>query len=225
MEIKPVAWSHSSLKKFLDCPKRYYEERVVKSVKDTPSEQSLWGDRVHKLIQAAIETKEIPEDEFASYIRPLTPFFETKGTLYTEQKLAITSSFKPTQWFASDVWCRVILDALWIDNDKALIVDWKSGKRRKDSNQLRLNALVLFAHYPEIDRINTAFVWLQGGAPDIEKFKREDIPVAWQEILPDVRRLEYAHRTQTFVPKPGPLCGWCPVQSCRFWVSKDGTRG
>ncbi len=140
-----------------------------------------------------------------------------EGTLQTEQKFAITNTFKPTEWFAKDVWCRGIADALWIKDGIAKTLDLKTGKR-KITNQLRLLALLIFAHYPEVERVNTAFVWLQTGAMDIEKYKREDITVLWQDILPDVRRLEQAHKTQTWVPKPSGLCknGWCPCVDCHF---------
>lgn len=226
METKPITWSFSSLQKFKNCPKRYYEERVAKSVKQTPTEATNWGERIHAAFDNALKTDTPLEADLKPYSPVVERFAKTKGTLHSEQKLAITSSFKPTGYLAKDVWCRAVLDAVWIDKDVARVVDWKSGRRKRNgSYQLKLSSLILFAHHPQVDRVNTGFVWLQTGKMDVEKYYRKDIPILWQDILPDVRRLEYAHRTMTFVPKPGPLCRWCPVKKCSFWISEDGTGG
>lgn len=100
---------------------------------------------------------------------------------------------------------------------KDFLVTHNTGKRKPDSKQLKIFALLIFAHYPEVERVNTAFVWLQTGKVDTERFHRKDIPVLWQDILPEVRRFELAHKNQTWTPKPSGLCrGWCPVTTCSF---------
>ncbi len=219
---KPIAWSYSSLKKFDDCPLRYYEERVAKSVKRRDTEQSLWGERVHKGIELKL-TKETPlTGELAPYSPIIERFGTIKGERLAEQQYAITNSFKPAGWFAPDVWCRGILDAAWVDGPVGKVVDWKTGKRRQDVRQLKLFALLMFAHRPEVERVNTSYVWLATGKMDVEKFYREDVPVLWQDFMPDVRRLEAAHRSGNWVPRPGGLCGWCPVDKCTFWKGYNG---
>lgn len=224
---QPITWSYSSLQKFIECPKRYFEEKVAKRVKQRPTEASTWGERVHKGMENALHQPD-PGGAMDGDLATLAPvaqrFSHVKGDLATEQQLAITYTFRPTEWFAADVWCRGILDAVWIDGDVAKIVDWKTGKRKRDSGQLKLFALLLFAHRPEVERVNTSFVWLTNGKMDVEKYHRKDVPILWQDILPDVRRLEYAHKTQTWIPKPSALCGWCPVQSCSFWKGFNGER-
>ncbi len=218
---KPVAWSHSSIKQYLTCPKQYYEIRVAKSYSEQQSEQLLWGNRVHKYMEHALHGADSVTDgdntEFEAYRAVAARFAQTKGILATEQQLAINSSFNPTGWFAPDVWCRGVLDAIWLDGNTARVADWKVGRRKVDSKQLKLFALLVFAHHPEVNRVNTAFVWLQSGKIDTEKFHRKDLSLLWQDLLPDVRRLEYAHKTMTFIPKPNGLCAqYCPVASCSF---------
>lgn len=218
---KPLAWSHSALKTFLACPKQYHEVKVLKNFKDEGSEITRWGERVHKHFELELNGEAATaatDPAFAIYQPIIERFRQTAGTFAAEQELAITSSFRPTGWFSPDVWCRGKLDAMWIDGVVARIVDWKTGKRKPDSNQLKLFGLLAFAHYPELERITTAFVWLQTGKMDVEKFTRKQVPMLWQDILPDVRRLEYAFKTETWIPKPSGLCrnGWCPVTTCTF---------
>lgn len=211
------------MKQFKNCPKQYYEQRVARTVKHKDTEQTLWGDRVHKDLETALTTGEKPSIEV---LEPVADLFRgIKGNFQAEQKLALTQSLQPTAWFAPDVWCRAILDALWVDGDKAKIADWKTGKRKMDAEQLKLFALFVFAYHRQVDVVNTGFVWLQTGQMDVEKYHRKDIPILWQDLLPDVRRLELAHNTNTFPPRPSGLCAWCPVKSCSFWRSDDGTGG
>lgn len=221
-DTHPIAWSFSSLKKFKDCPKMYYETRIAKSVKQTPTEQILYGERAHKAFEVALTTNTPLEGDFKPYAAVAEKLRDVKGVFSAEQKLAITTSFKPATWFGKDVWCRGVLDAVWVDNNKAIITDYKFGKQRKDTGQLKLFALLLFAHHPAVERVNTGFVWMQTGKAEVEKYYRKDVPVLWQDILPDVRRLEYAHRTQTWVPRPSGLCNYCPVQQCNFWRGFNG---
>lgn len=223
--LKPIAWSYSALTRYLTCGKQYYHLNVAKDFSDPPSEISLWGDRVHNFMAKALFNPGAyisSTGEFAPYGDVVQRFAQVKGELRTEQQVAINNAFKPTGWWAVDVWCRGIFDAVWLNGDSAKIVDWKTGRRKVDSRQLKLFALLAFCIYPEVNRVNTAFVWLQSGHIDVEKFNREDFAFLWQDILPDVRRLEIAHKTQTWIPKPSGLCkGWCPVKSCSFW---DGAK-
>jgi len=224
MEVKTIAWSYSSLQKFKNCPKRFYEEKVVRSVKPAPTEQTLWGEQVHAGFDKALSKGAPMEGALAPYAPTAKRFSHVKGTLRTEQQLAINNALKPVEWFARDVWCRGILDAVWIDGEVGKIVDWKTGKRRGGSDQLKLFALLLFAHEPQVERVNVSFVWLQTGKMDVEKYKRSDIPILWQDFLADVRRLETAHRNSSWVPRPSGLCSYCPVQTCSFWKSTDGSK-
>lgn len=218
---KPIAWSYSALVNYQTCPKQFHEVRVLKNYKEQ-SEQQLWGNEVHEAIHKALVSGHPLGGPFAAYAGIVERFRKTKGVLAPEQQLAITSAFKPTGWFAADVWCRGIIDALWIDKSIARMVDWKTGRRKPDSQQLQLFALLVFAHHPEVTHVRSAFVWLQNGAMDVLLYNRRDIAHLWQDVLPAVQRLERAFKTDTWTPKPSGLCkGWCPVKTCSFW---DGAK-
>jgi hypothetical protein len=157
------------------------------------------------------------DSSLAIYDGIIERFSRIEGKFSAEQQLAVTNAFRPTSWFAPDVWCRGKADAIWINGNTGTVVDWKTGKRKFDAKQLILLALLTFAHHPQVDRINAGFMWLPINKLDVEKYKREDIPVLWQELLPDVKRFEQAHKTQTWIPKPSGLCrNYCPVLDCSF---------
>ena len=48
-------------------------------------------------------------------------------------------------------------------------------------------------------------------------WRREDIPAFVAQLLPRVKKLEWAHQTMTFPPNPSGLCiKYCKVVSCPF---------
>lgn len=215
---RPVAWSFSTLNAFLTCGKQYHEVKVLKHYSDD-STYSSWGERVHTYFKKKLPNPAYTDEELDKlYLKVIQQFSKIKGELSVELQMAITNSFKPTTWFGPDVWGRAIVDALWINGDLAKAIDWKTGKRKPDSIQMLISSLLIFATYPEVEEITSAFVWLQTGKMDISRYKREDVPAMWQEVLPLIRKFEQAHKTQTWIPKQSGLCrGWCKVESCSFW--------
>lgn len=215
--IKPIAWSFTSLSQFRTCPKQYQEMRVLKNFRDKKGDEAIWGDRVHKAMEVSLrdgtplpEGMEVWEDLVAQ-------FRNIKGTLHVENQLAITQGFRPCEWFAPDTWCRGIIDALWIDGDVAKAVDWKTGKRKSKSDQLALFALLVFHHYPEVQRVRTMFVWMKVLETDKDDFIREDIPMLWQKFIPDLHRLKNAHEHDQWPARTSGLCAkWCSVVTCAY---------
>ena len=50
-----TAWSYSSISTFKQCPKKYYNLKVAKDVKDIGSEAMLYGNQVHKAAEDFIK--------------------------------------------------------------------------------------------------------------------------------------------------------------------------
>jgi hypothetical protein len=145
-------------------------------------------------------------------------FRALKGELVAaEEQWAFKRNLQPSDWFSKETWLRVIIDALWIDGKVAKVVDWKTGKRRFGSHQLELFAAAVFTRFPQVDEVRAMFVWLKSFQQDKETYHRKELPALWNKFLPDVNRLEYAHKTATWVPKTSGLCNaHCPVTTCTF---------
>jgi len=217
-----IAWSFSLLTQYRQCPKQYQEVRIFKNYPDLNTKERDWGNDVHKAIQNALTLNTPLPAGMDVWTGIVEQFRQTKGKLYVEQQYAITEGFQPCDWFdprgkPKQVWCRSIVDALWIDGKVAKAVDWKTGKQKPGSDQLALMAGVIFCHYPEVEEVRTMFVWLKNGGVTRDTFRRSDIPRIWQMFLTDVKRLENAHETGTFPAKTSGLCSqWCPVVTCQF---------
>lgn len=216
------AWSYSSLTAFETCPRRYHLTKVVKTVKEPPTEATTHGNDVHKAFEdAVIKQQPMPPkyDEWQPIVMRLQ---SAKGKREPELKLAINKSFQPVTWFDKTAWCRGIVDLSIENGDKALALDYKTGKRKPDSTQLQLFAALLFHHKPYLENITTSFVWLKEKKLDTERFERGQIGNIWQEFMPRVQRMETAFEKDKWIPQPSGLCrAWCPCTDCEF----NGKRG
>ena len=214
---KPQAWSYSALTAFEVCPWRYFETKIAKTTSEPQTEATLWGNRVHKALELRVGTGSALPDELQQF-EPVAAKVAAAAEgrrLGCEQKLALGEDLLKRDWFGKDVWVRGIIDVSIENNDKLLILDWKTGKPTPDSAQLRLTAAMSFATKPWINHITNSFVWLKSGGCTTEKFTRDDIPGIWAEFYPRVQRLQQSIDLNKFPKRPSGLCReWCPVKTC-----------
>lgn len=233
--MKPLPWSHSALSDFLNCPKAYHEKRIAKSVVDPPNAAGQAGDYFHKAAEAYLKhgtpLPGFPDDirdwptglkAPSSYKDYLDALKERPGEMHVECRYAINKRLEPCDFFAPDVWCRAILDVLHLDRQRAFVRDHKTGKRKFDGRQLKLSALMVFIHHPEVMIATTEYAWLKhDSVVDAATYVRSNEAALWQEFLPDLQKYKTAFKTETFGPRPSGLCnGWCPVTDCEFWKPK-----
>ena len=212
------AWTYSQLEKFEPCPRQFYHVRVKRDVKEPPTEHTIWGERVHTAFEHRIlEGTPLPEgmEQWEGLAQKLSML---PGEKFAEEKLAIDRNFKAVDW--KEAWSRGIADLIVKHKDKAATFDYKTGKR-KPTEQLSLYAGYIFAKYPEVEQVETGFIWLKDRKIDRQIFHRSEAPIIWQSFLPRVNKLESAYERDTWPARPSGLCkGWCHVKSCEFYIAK-----
>jgi len=215
MISKPFAWSYSVLDMYNTCPKKYYHIKVAKDAKDSDSAFSGEGKKIHDAVYKRV-TEGIPLP------LPMRPFEKTVGTYamlpgekHGELRLALNEKLEPVDFFDRDAWVRAVVDYLVVDDDKALIVDWKTGKIKDGFEQLKLTAAVLSRYMPEINKFTLAYVWLkQGGKATSIKMEKKHMKEVWIDNYASVKEIKHALKTTTFPANENPLCRWCPVMQC-----------
>ena len=211
MGIMP-AWSYTALTAFETCPRRYQLTRVSKEAVESQTDATIWGNKVHTALENFAKGKAPLPPELEQYQPYVTKILEREGKRLIEQKMCIDKNFRPTEWMSKTAWCRGIVDIGVVGTEKAYLLDYKTGKRKVDTNQLQLFAALAFAHYPWIEKVVTGFIWLKEGKFDRETFTREQLPEIWNEFLPRVKRVELAYEQDKWPAKPSGLCrNWCPV--------------
>tara|TARA_B110000908_G_scaffold169010_1_gene225171 strand:+ start:3173 stop:3838 length:666 start_codon:yes stop_codon:yes gene_type:complete len=213
------AWSYSSLTAFETCPRRFELTRVSRKVKEPATDAMNWGNEVHKALELfARDGTPLPKalEKFGRYVDKILSY---EGKRVIEENIALDRSFRPTTWMANDVWVRGIIDIGVVGEDRAYLLDWKTGKRKLNSDQLMLFAALAFAQYPWVDKVTTGFIWLKTGEFDKSVFTRDQLPEIWNEFMPRLKRLAIAYDESKWNPRPSGLCkNWCPVgrQNCEF---------
>lgn len=215
------AWSYSALTKFETCPRQFYETRVAKRVVEPETEQLRWGNNVHKALEKrAKDGTGLPTgmDQWEPMMQALDT---AKGDLLAETQFALTREFKQTSWFGKDVWLRAVIDYGRLTDTRILALDYKTGKPKPDTDQLRLFAGVLLRLYPHVEKAVTGYVWLKTKQVQKEVFTQDDVEGIWGGFLPRVARLQQAYQEDVWPCKPSGLCrGWCAVKQCEHYQSR-----
>jgi hypothetical protein len=140
-----------------------------------------------------------------------------EGEKSVEIQMALDINLQPVEWFSKAAWVRGIADLLILDGEIAWVVDYKTGSNKyPDRNQLDLMSLLVFAHYPEIQQVNSALLFVVKNSMIKHKVKREDVDKLWWEYRERVSRIEASHANEVWNPKQSGLCPWCPVKTCEF---------
>lgn len=226
--MKPFTWSYSALTMFEQCPKKYYHIYVAKDAKDEDSQWSQDGKAIHNAMKARVVDNVALPMPMRPYEKAAAKFSMVSGEKYAEQKLALNRQFEPCDFFASDVWVRVVIDLAIVQphgsGKRAFVIDWKTGKVKDDLTQNALNCAVLSRWMPEVGLFIPLYVWLQHNTVTPNPPKTYTISMfqnkVWNDLLPRVNAIEQARKTTSFEAKPGPLCRFCPVRQCPHYEAR-----
>ena len=209
-------WSFSSLKDFVNCPKQYQEIKVLKRFTKFPTEQMRYGIEVHKACEDYVGEGVPLAENYKRFQPVLDSLVAIPGAKYPEHRMALDKD-RQVSAYGKGYWVRGIVDLLIVDGDYAFIVDYKTGSNRNpDPKQLKLMALMTFAHFPEVNKVKAGLLFMMHESFMDEEYTREQIPKLWSYFENDLERLSLSYENDTWQANPTPLCGWCPVRTCEF---------
>lgn len=206
--------SYSSIKDFQGCARRYYNVRVLRRFSQKPTEATLYGTAVHNAFERYLRDKEPLPEAFDKYRKYVEPLAHIPGEIHCEKKLGLTREFEPCDFFDDNVWLRGIPDLLIVNRDKRIahVGDYKTGKssRWADTSQLELMSAMVMQHYPEVNRVKGALLFVVAGDVIMQDYLREDVPQTLAKWAGHAGDIEEA---TVWNPRPSGLCGFCPVDS------------
>ncbi len=212
--------SFSARKKFRQCPDLFHKDRVQRLYPFVQGPEAKRGDAVHAALAGFIGRSIIIHDSMAE-LRPIAEAAKKRpGRKLVEQRLGIRKDGTACDYFADDVYSRGIIDYLnlWPDGATASVWDWKTGKDSyPDIDQLVDNAICVFAHYPTVDYIKAALVFVDHGTIVPAEFSREYLADYQDQVLAECAEIDVAMERGVFPLQKGPLCPWCPVTDCKNW--------
>lgn len=214
-----VTWSHSGLKDFEGCARRYHEVKVLKNYPFQETTHTIYGKDVHKAIEDyGKDSTPIPE-KYAQFKPVVDAVLRKSGRKLFEHEMGVTRDLQPCGFNDPNRWVRGIADLLIINDDNlsARVVDWKTGNNRyPDKDQLVLMSLMVFVHFPHIRQVKSALFFLVKETMTTHAMLRGEAEEAWWQYRERVAKLEMSHKNDVWNPTQSPLCGWCPVTTCPF---------
>jgi hypothetical protein len=220
--MSKTKWSYSSITTFEKCPKRYYHEKVACDVERTTNFAATYGVNVHEAAEHYLRDG-VPIPEKYGYMIPIVDAIKNKdGEVFAEMELAIAKdgdTFRTTEFNADDVWYRGIADACVVNCNKALLIDYKTGKnaRYADERQLTMMAAALFLKYPDLEDISAALLYVVSDEVVKRFYKRVSLEYYLATFDPLLTRLEVAHSSGVWNAAPSGLCPYCSVKSCAHY--------
>jgi hypothetical protein len=210
-------WSYSSLKQYLNCQKQYQEIRILKNFTTQDTPQTIYGKEVHKALEDYVRDKVELVKNYERFKEVVDELISIPGDKYCEHEMALDKDKLPCDFNNDNRWVRGIVDLLIIDGDAAYIIDYKTGSNRyPDPKQLRLMALMTFAHFPQVNKVKGGLLFLMKNSFLAEEYERKSIEDSWGKFTQPLARLSQSYESNIWMANPTPLCKYCPVKSCDF---------
>lgn len=208
-----IAWSHSRNNTYVDCAKQFHELNVLKSVPYEQGEPQKEGVRVHEALERRLANGIALPEKYARYERLIQTIIDMPGITYGERDMALDANLKPCGYFDKSTWVRATIDAIKLVPERrfAWFGDYKNGKVTVDEDQLKLYAAMGFHTFPEIDTIQTTYIFLQHNITPGKTYTRSQLPELWRELLPVPMAIQKAAATNYWPAKPSRKCGYCSV--------------
>jgi hypothetical protein len=217
--MKAPTWSHSSLKDFEGCQRRYHEVKVLKNYPFQETDATRYGTQVHEAIELYIKDGTPIPQKYAHFKDIVDAMLRKSGRVLAEYEMALNVNLTPVGWNDPSMWVRGIADILIVDDDNltAWIGDWKTGNNKyPDRDQLVLMSLMTFAHFPHIRKVNSALLFIVKNDLVKMTITHDQADKYWWDYRERYARLQASFDNDVWNPKQSSLCGWCQVKKCEF---------
>jgi len=205
--------SHSSIKDFQGCARRYHQVKILKRFKSQPTEATTYGNLVHEAFEKYL-MEDTPLPEHLSKHQPVLDKIKSMpGDRHCELKLGMRQDFTPCGFFDSDVWFRGIPDLLIVNGTTAWVGDWKTGKssRYADTSQLELMAAMAMTHFPEVQKVKGMLFFIVPNDVILSFHKRDQLPEILSKWAGHASVIEAHLKNDVWNASPSGLCKFCPV--------------
>ena len=217
-----MTFSPSKINTFYDCNRKYRLQYVDKI--KVWEEQMPFFEKGTFYHHALEHYPNPPKKKFAfrlatalkqsEYKKQITDFIFTDEAQkllstehYTEQRIYIDENWQPCKGRKNSM-INGIVDYYTIEDDKVLIIDWKSGKvyKNKTEVQLMMYALWIFAKYPEINTVKAMYFYIEHEDRPSKTYHRKGLDELKSEFLDIINNI---NKEKDFKKNPSYNCKFC----------------
>lgn len=217
-------WSYSSIKTFEQCPKKYYHTKVAKDFVDKGGVAARYGGDVHKAAEDFFRDGVPIPEKYNKFTPVFTKLLTLPGDFYPEYEMGLRriealDKYETCDFHDADCWYRGIADLLIVNGQKGRLIDFKTGKnaRYADVKQLDMMAAAAFVHFPALEELHSALLFIVSDEIVQKIHHRRRFNDYVNTFEGSLARLEVAKQKDVWNPSSGPLCRFCPVQTCAYW--------
>lgn len=210
MSVYPLSFSR--IQTFYQCPQRFDYQYVTKSHKDAGSTASKFGNRVHEAFELYLRDGTPLPEELVIFQPVLDKVASAPGDKYYELQMAVKRDRTPCAWDDPECWIRGVADVGVVHGTRGTAADWKTGKPKEDTDQLKLMAALMFALFPELETVDTSYVWLYHKAPPNKiTYARSEVDDIWRYWEVRAGGIDAVVEQGVYPAKSSGLCPWCPA--------------
>lgn len=215
-----MAVSYSGLKTFEQCPRKYYETKVIKIHPHQDTDATLYGKSVHEACELYIRDGK-PLGGHSRFKSLLDQLNSINGDKHCEMELAVCKDGKAVAFDDENAKFRGIADLVIIDGTKAYVFDYKTGGAKyPDTAQLELMALFLMAKFPEILVVKGALLFLLHDTVIKATYHKRDELSMWKLWHKKVNTIQAVTESGVWPERSSGLCPYCPCTTCPSWKPK-----
>ncbi len=228
--MQKIALSYSRLSNYEQCPRQFQSKYITKTYPDdSDNPYFIRGNKIHKQLDEYVKAMAMATETFSNFpdlspeaanaVGIIESVYSNYTDIWSEQQIAVDENFNEISWFSKAAFYRVIYDLMAINGDKALLLDWKTGKVReyddKPTGQLHLAAAICMAIKPEVDEVTTAYAFLEHKHTLAKTFYREDLP---DMLEPFQKAYINVNDDKEFKPTVNKYCYFCKIDpsECEF---------
>lgn len=223
-----IALSHSKLNTFKQCPRKFRLQYIDKAqeFEYVESPAAARGTKLHAQLEEWVLAKinETPEVKLSPECESVLPIINNLVNnyekVYPEQKVSINEDHKEVSWFDRSTYYRGIIDLMVINDDEAIVIDYKSGKVRDYDGfggQLHLMAMIVFSIRPEINKVTTAYLFLDHKHTIKLDFTRDDMSALMKYYK---KQFDLVNAETEFKPTVNRYCHWCGATNAQCEMKK-----
>lgn len=214
-------WSLSKYGTFTKCRRRFLYS-YLRGLTGTPQPRGAKDRGVdqHKIIEDYFKLK---REDLPPELLKYKAWFDMLRELehYAENKLAMLEGWLPTTFENPNAWWKGVLDLKVLQNGKAWVFDWKTGKVYPDhEDQKELYAIATFVEHKEVDEVEAWHIYLDLQRKDSKMiYTRDQLPsliAKWECKLASYMQalkmyaIDDGNSESFFVTNPSYLCDYCP---------------
>lgn len=223
IDFKFAPYSFSKINTYLNCPKRFHFQYVLKEKQGVCDRSALVrGSAIHEMFEKHSKGKEPQQTPYTAdfkkaltrpEVKKIKEQLESSAKTCREISFGLTKNFEPCEYSSKNALFRGKIDLAYNDNGMLTLVDYKTGKPKDEKyqnfDQLLLYSIYFFQRFKTLNSCKVQFVYVDHGIVNSLDTERKYLEKLKEHFINTVKTVE---SDTEYNPKKSRLCDYCPYK-------------